>query len=107
MRKNPLSIALLLASGVFVSSMIQAEEISSAFTDGKVLADFRLRYESNDTDNGASKAADALTLRSRIGFETAPVYGVSVLLEGSNTSAIIDDYSPESAGFDADRKSVV
>lgn len=100
MSKKTLTVALLLASGVIVSSFAHAEDMSTAFTDGKLLGDFRLRYETNDTDNGVSKAADALTLRSRIGFETAPVYGVSVLLEGSNTSALIDDYSPETNGYD-------
>lgn len=99
MNKNRLTIALLLASSVLTSSLSQAEEFSRAFTEGKVLGDFRLRYETNDTDDGVNKAAEALTLRSRIGFETAPVYGVSVLLEGSNTSAVIDNYSSESAGY--------
>src|SRR5690554_3492180 len=100
MRKKPLSIAMLIASGVLVSSYVQADNLSTAFTDGKLLGDFRLRYETNDTDNTATKA-EALTLRSRIGFETAPVYGMSLLLEGSNTSAVIDHYAPESIGYDA------
>src|SRR5690554_900290 len=100
MSKKTLTVALLLASGVIVSSFAQAEDISTAFTGGKLLGDFRLRYETNDTDNSGARTAEALTLRSRIGFETAPVYGVSVLLEGSNTSAVIDNYSSESAGYD-------
>src|SRR5690554_6210206 len=83
MRKKPLSIAMLIASGVLVSSYVQADNLSTAFSDGKILGDFRLRYETNDTDNTATKSAEALTLRSRIGFETAPVYGVSALIEGS------------------------
>src|SRR5690554_8038595 len=70
MRKKPLSIAMLIASGVLVSSYVQADNLSTAFTDGKLLGDFRLRYETNDTDNTATKSAEALTLRSRIGFET-------------------------------------
>src|SRR5690554_2846009 len=98
MRKKPLSIAMLIASGVLVSSYVQADNLSTAFTDGKLLGDFRLRYETNDTDNTATKA-EALTLRSRIGFETAPVYGMSLLLEGSNTAALVDNYSPESTGY--------
>lgn len=100
MSKKTLTVALLLASGVIVSSFAHAEDMSTAFTDGKLLGDFRLRYETNDTDNSGARTAEALTLRSRIGFETAPVYGVSVLLEGSNTSAVIDNYSSESAGYD-------
>src|SRR5690554_6462710 len=99
MRKKPLSIAMLIASGVLVSSYVQADNLSTAFSDGKLLGDFRLRYETNDTDNTATKSAEALTLRSRIGFETAPVYGVSALIEGSNTSSVIDNYSPESASY--------
>src|SRR5690554_5472097 len=100
MSKKTLTVALLLASGVIVSSFAHAEDMSTAFTDGKLLGDFRLRYETNDTDNSGARTAEAFTLRSRIGFETAPVYGVSVLLEGSNTSAVIDNYSSESAGYD-------
>lgn len=100
MSKKSLTVALLLASGVIASTFAQAEDINTAFTDGKLLGDFRLRYETNDTDNSGARTAEALTLRSRIGFETAPVYGVSVLLEGSNTSALIDNYSTESVGYD-------
>lgn len=100
MSKKSLSVAILMASGVLSSAFVQAEDIRTAITDGKVLGDFQLRYEANDTDDGATKAADALTLRSRVGFETAPVHGLSALVEGSNTTAIVDDYSPENNAYD-------
>ncbi|MEN9464889.1 MAG: hypothetical protein RL217_1070 [Pseudomonadota bacterium] len=97
MKKNTLGLAVALA-GSCVFSVAHAEDISKAFTDGKVLGDFRLRYEQNDTNNNL-KTADALTLRSRLGFETAPVAGVNFLIEGSNTSAVIDDYAPENVAY--------
>lgn len=99
MRKQTLALAVALVSGCVVSA-VQAEDISKALTEGKVLGDFRLRYEQNDTDNNL-KTANALTLRSRLGFETAPVAGLSVLVEGSNTSALLDDYAPETTGYNA------
>ncbi len=49
---------------------------TKAITSGKAYADFRLRFESVDQDN-ALKDSDALTLRSRVGYETASHEGFS------------------------------
>ena len=97
MKKSTLALAVALAGGS-VFQWLMLKMFLKAFTDGKVLGDFRLRYEQNDTDNNV-KTADALTLRSRLGFETAPVAGINFLIEGTNTSALVDDYAPETAGY--------
>lgn len=98
MKKTLLATAVTLAATLLTSHVVQADDIGQVITDGKVFGDFRLRYEANDTDN-ALKTADALTLRSRIGVESGSFAGFSVLVEGVNTTAIIDDYSPERANY--------
>ncbi|MBE0484268.1 MAG: alginate export family protein [Bacterioplanes sp.] len=70
-----------------------------AITDGKALIDLRLRYEQHDSDNN-NDTADALTLRSRLGFQTAPLAGFQFLYEIDDVRALIDDYAPEQAGYD-------
>ena len=98
MKPHHLALAVALAGGLTCSHSLLANEWNTLIEEGKFFGDFRLRYEQNDVDN-ASKTADALTLRSRIGIETGQLYGFSALLEGVNTSALIDDYAPESQGY--------
>lgn len=61
----------------------------AALTQGKILFNARLRYESGDQSN--LKDSNALTLGTRFGFETATVDGFQGLIEGGNTTAL----SPE------------
>lgn len=98
MKKNVLAVAVAMGAGVLASSVSYADEFSKAFSEGNVLGDFRLRYEANDTD-GPKKTAEALTLRSRLGVESGKFYGFSVLVEGVNTTALVDDYSPENTKY--------
>lgn len=79
----------------------QAGNVKDFLTAGEVLADFRLRYEENsDEFFSQRKNATALTLRSRIGYETASLAGFKLLLEGEDVTAVKDDYSPENNDFD-------
>ncbi|MCA6058669.1 alginate export family protein [Thalassolituus sp. ST750PaO-4] len=89
---SSLASALLLASPVVLSQSIDG-------VPGNFPADFRLRYETNDTDN-LTKSATALTLRSRIGYETDNYSGLKALAEIEDVRSIIDDYAPESSGYD-------
>ncbi len=50
------------------------------FIKGSLIADFRLRYEAVEQE-GLANDAEALTLRGRLGFETAEAYGFSALAE--------------------------
>lgn len=99
-----LSAAVLTAT-LTTAAQAQANEVADALTGGKILNDFRLRYETNDTedtlDNGSDRdSATALTLRSRIGYETGSIAGFKVLAEIEDVRAIVDEYAPEDTDYD-------
>ena len=57
-----------------------ADSLADALANGKVYGDFRLRYEAVSQDNALDDAS-ALTLRSRLGYQTAAYQGFSAQLE--------------------------
>ena len=74
------SLSLLSVAGCFTVGLLQgASAWSSALEDGTVHFDVRLRFEDADTADLAG--SESLTLRTRLGFETAPVEGLSGLVE--------------------------
>ena len=77
-----------------------------AESKGKVYGDFRLRYEAVSQDN-ALEDADALTIRSRIGYKSPELNGFSGLVELENVTALIDDYSFPPIGLNPGEFSVV
>lgn len=88
-----------LICGIALSSASWADSSwQDTLASTKPLADVRLRYESNDTDN-ALKTAHALTLRSRLGLESASVAGFTALVEIEDVRALIDDYRPENSQY--------
>ncbi len=74
-----------------------ADTLVDALTKSKISGNFRLRYEEVDPDSLSVKDATALTLRSRLGIETAPISGFTAILELEDTHSLFgtDDYSPE------------
>ena len=89
-----LSIALLLASASLLAAAdpakpTEATNLEQAFSKGKVSLNARLRYEG--VQQTGLLDANALTLRTRLGFTTAPLHGWSVLLEGENIVALDGD----------------
>ncbi|MFN3513401.1 MAG: hypothetical protein ACK41C_10170 [Phenylobacterium sp.] len=71
-----------------------------AFADapkGDFILDMRLRAETVDQD-GFGKDAQALTLRTRLGYETPAWRGFKVLVEGENVTALVDDYNSTTNG---------
>jgi hypothetical protein len=70
-----------------------------AFADGRgdPILEMRLRYEGVD-QQGFSKRADALTLRTRLGYETPAWHGFKLLAEGENVTALVDDYNSSTNG---------
>jgi len=97
LKKTVTSVAVIGAVGLFSINANAA---------GKFYGDFRLRYESVSQDN-AREDADALTLRTRLGYKTAAVNGFSGLIEAENSTAIIDDYSFPPVGLNGSQFSVV
>jgi hypothetical protein len=65
---------------------------AQAMIPGKIILDLRLRDESVDQD-GLGKDAQALTLRTRLGYETPAWKGFKALIEGENVTALRDDYN--------------
>lgn len=91
MKKTILAIAIGVA----------AQGVSAYETDyGTLMADIKLRFESNDTDDGANDAAKGLITDAAIGFETKSYEGFKALVEYEIVQPLIDDYAPETAGYD-------
>ena len=71
--------------------------IVGAFKESKPLLDTRLRFEDVDQDP-MSQEAEALTLRSRIGFETGKAWDTSLLAEGEFLWPLSTDYNSTTNG---------
>ncbi len=85
--------ALVLGSSA--SAWAEAAPLSAlegALTGGTVNVNLRLRYELVEQDN-ALEDADALTLRTALGYTTQAWNGVSAFVEMENIDALVDDYS--------------
>ncbi|WP_240473433.1 porin [Ferrimonas senticii] len=83
--------AMVLSAGAQAASV---NNVAEMFQQGSVKLDANLRYENVQQDN-ALKDADALTLRTRLTFETAELHGFSALLEFEDSRDLfgINDYS--------------
>ena len=86
-------ILWLLPLAAALPTLAQAAEPAR----GQILLDARLRYEGVEQD-GLSKDAQALTLRTRLGYETAAVHGVKLLVEGENVTALDGRYNSQVNG---------
>ncbi|MBI1197933.1 MAG: hypothetical protein GC203_08720 [Phenylobacterium sp.] len=64
---------------------------------GKLILHMRLRNETVDQD-GFGKDAEALTLRTRFGYETPAWKGFKALVEGENVTALAEDYNSTTNG---------
>lgn len=83
-----LGSALALAVG-----QVNAEiALSDALSKGTVKGELRLRYEHVD-NTAAVKPADAVTLRTRLTWNSAPWYATSAVLEFDDLRALQDDYN--------------
>lgn len=77
---NTKKILQLGAPALFLAlSLKAAPDLNAAIEDGKLLLDARIRYE--NADNDVLAASEALTLRTRLGYETGVVEGFSALIE--------------------------
>ena len=89
---NKFALSLLTAAILSAPVAFAADSnVASALTDGKLSANFNLRYETVDQDN-AAKDADALTLRTRLNYTTGTFNGFSAAVELENSVALVDDY---------------
>jgi len=87
-----LRLTSLVLAATFLAATATAAEPNSledAFTKGKISLNARLRYEG--VHQTALRDADALTLRTRLGFTTAPWQGLKAMIEAENISAADGD----------------
>lgn len=89
-RSNTWICALALAMPM---AALADDVLTDAITGGKVSGNFRLRYETVD-DPAFAQLGKGLTLRSRLGYETAPAYGFTagVEFEDIHTVGGVDNY---------------
>jgi hypothetical protein len=83
---------LAIAIGIALSATAQAEV--------KPILDTRLRYEGVEQD-GLPEAAEAMTLRARLGFETGKIAGTALLAEGEFVGPLVEDYNSTTNGNSA------
>ncbi len=97
------AMAASLSARAQETQPVQVEPKESAFIEsikaGKVIADVRLRYES--VDDSINKDAKALTLRTRLGYETGSWGGFKLLAEFTDTHTVLgmSDYFPEQPAY--------
>lgn len=90
---RPIALGALILGGT-ASALAQPAPLSAleaALTGGKVNVDLRLRYEGVEQDN-ALEDADALILRTVVGYTTQAWNGLSGFVEMENIDALVDDY---------------
>ncbi len=99
--------ALLGGSFLLTGSAIKASAqdlIGASFIDNvKPYLEFRPRYEYVDVDKSPKDAANALTIRTKIGVKIGTVLGIkglSAQLEAIDVSALIDDYAPQKPDYE-------
>ena len=85
---------LALAGTTFMLAPLAQAEVGHNFTEaltgGKASVDMRFRME-NVSDDGMDEDANALTLRTRLGYLTGDYEGFKAFAEMTNTSALGDD----------------
>jgi len=99
-------IGSLLLIAMTGAAQADAAVLADKPNTGKLYGDFRLRYETVEQDN-ALEDADALTLRSRIGYKTANFEGFSALIEVEDVRELVDDFSVPPAGVRPGQFSVI
>lgn len=93
------ALALVPAAWSSIAAADAAPDLAAALTTGTTSLDLRLRYESVDQDNPALKEADAVTLRTALGYTTKPYQNLTAFVELENVSAVVDDYAPAHPGY--------
>jgi len=86
-------ILWLLPLAAALPTLAQAAEPAR----GQILLDARLRYEAVSQD-GLAKDAQAVTLRTRLGYETAAIRGFKLLAEAENVTALDERYNSQVNG---------
>lgn len=94
--KSALRFALVMLGITGVAASTEVDDFQSWLSQGTVGVDVRLRYEG--VDQGLANSADALTVRNRVALRTGEWNGFSLLLEGEDVRALVEDYNSTGNG---------
>ncbi len=92
MRRHPAALLPLAIAALAAPGLAHAAE-----GQGDWIVDARLRYEFVD-QAGFANEAEALTLRTRLGYETPAWNGFKALVEAENVTALSDRYNSTTNG---------
>ncbi len=90
-----ISKAVIAATAAGITLGVQAEPLSAlstAVTTGDINLNLRVRYEAVEQDN-VLEDADALTIRTLLGYTSQKWNELTAFVEMENVSALMDDYS--------------
>lgn len=87
-----ISAAGLVMATAWACAAHAEDSLSAAIAASKPIVESNLRLETVNLQGAANKA-EALTLRTRLGFQTGSFKHVSALIELENTSPLIDNYN--------------
>ncbi|MFA3792657.1 alginate export family protein [Aliiglaciecola sp. SL4] len=107
--KKPLNVAITLAlMSVSSLSVNAAETVTEAMANGTANANFLLRYESVEQDNGVEDAS-ALTLRTLLSYKSASYKNFSAMIEVEDTRIVLGqgDYTVGPTGYNSGIYSVI
>jgi hypothetical protein len=90
-------LACLATAAIASLAPAMGAQATGFLADGRFLLDLRARVEHVD-DGGFADDAEALTLRSRIGWRSGSVNGFHVLVEAEDVRALVDDYNSTANG---------
>jgi hypothetical protein len=89
--KRILPAALLAATALTApQAAVAGDDLADAFKNGKLILDMRLRNETV-SQGGYADDANGLTLRTRMGYETADYRGFKFLVEFDNIANVDDE----------------
>lgn len=100
------SVLLGLLTAMAAPAVVHADSLAQAFDSGSADINVRMRYESVDDGNTATKDADASTIRTRLGFTTGAYYDfmAHIDFEMVNTGGDFDTASGGNYAVVADPK---
>ena len=71
-------VVLGIITAISLPATANADSLQQAFSAGKADVNIRMRYESVDDGDAATKNADAATMRTRLGFTTGKYHDLNV-----------------------------
>lgn len=90
---KPTLLACAIAAPLLSVQAQAADIFTEALKGGKAVIQIRPRLELVEQDTPTADNATALTVRSVLGYETAPIQGIKAYVEFEDIRAIVDNYS--------------